>query len=171
MISDEAVIGRQLGRPPRALRRVAHRCPCGLPDVVETAPRLADGAPFPTLFYLTCPRAVAAVGRLEAAGVMRLMQQRLAEDPALRRAYRAAHHDYLARRDGAARAEGLDPLPPGTQSAGGMPDRVKCLHALVAYELAAPGTSALGREALLAAGQWWRAGRCVSPPADPGAGA
>ena len=74
-VTDEAVVERQLGRPPRALRRVAHRCPCGLPDVVETAPRLPDGTPFPTLYYLTCPRAVAAVSRLEAAGAMRLMQR------------------------------------------------------------------------------------------------
>ena len=74
----------QLGRPPRALRAVAHRCPCGLPDVVETAPRLDDGTPFPTLYYLTCPRASAAVSRLESGGVMREMQQRLATDPDLR---------------------------------------------------------------------------------------
>ncbi len=162
-MTDEAVIGRQLGRPPRAVRRVAHRCPCGLPDVVETAPRLADGSPFPTLYYLTCPRAVAAVSRLEAAGVMRQMQRWLAEDPALRRACLAAHADYLARRDEAAQAAGVDPLPPGTQSAGGMPDRVKCLHALVAHELAAPGANPLGREAAEAAGPWWEAGPCVGP--------
>src|SRR5215469_5153985 len=70
MMAEAAVVARQLGRPPRGLRRVAHRCPCGLPDVVETAPRLADGTPFPTLYYLTCPRAVAAVSRLEAGGTM-----------------------------------------------------------------------------------------------------
>ena len=160
-MTDEAVVERQLGRPARALRRVAHRCPCGLPDVVETAPRLPDGTPFPTLYYLTCPRAVSAVSRLEAAGTMRLMQERLADDPALRRAYLAAHRDYLARRDEAARAAGVDPLPPGTQSAGGMPDRVKCLHALVAHELAVPGANPLGREGAEAAGAWWDAGPCV----------
>src|SRR5690349_22230177 len=81
---DAAVVARQLGRPPRGLRQVAHRCPCGLPDVVETTPRLADGTPFPTLYYLTCPRAVAAISRLEAAGVMRQMQERLSTDAALR---------------------------------------------------------------------------------------
>jgi len=79
---DEAeVVGEQLGRPPRGLRGVAHRCPCGRPDVVETAPRLDDGTPFPTLFYLTCPRAAVAVSRLESGGLMREMQQRLATDP------------------------------------------------------------------------------------------
>jgi uncharacterized protein len=162
---DEAVVQAQLGRPPRAVRRVAHRCPCGLPDVVETIPRLADGTPFPTLFYLTCPRAVSAVGRLEAAGVMRQMQQRLACDAELRQAYLAAHHDYLARRDGVARDAGVDPLPPGTQSAGGMPARVKCLHALAAHELAVPGANPLGRQALEAAGAWWQTGPCVPAPA------
>ena len=161
-VTDEAVVGRQLGRPPRALRRVAHRCPCGLPDVVETAPRLPDGTPFPTLYYLTCPRAAAAVSRLEAAGQMKTMTARLAEDPDLRAAYQAAHRDYLARRRDAAVAAGLEPLPDGTQSAGGMPERVKCLHALAAHELAAPGTNPLGREVLDAAGEWWSRGPCVT---------
>jgi hypothetical protein len=171
MSTDAAVVAVQLGRPPRGLRQVAHRCPCGLPDVVETAPRLADGTPFPTLLYLTCPRAVAAVSRLEAAGVMRRMQDRLATDAALRAAYQAAHRDYLARRDAAARAAGVTPLPPGTQSAGGMPDRVKCLHALVAHELAAPGANPLGREAAAAAGSWWAMGPCVDLEGTPQASA
>src|SRR6202050_2174247 len=108
---DVAVVARQLGRPPRGVMAVAHRCPCGLPDVVETAPRLPDGTPFPTLYYLTCPRASAAVSRLEAAGVMREMTQRLAADPGLQQEYLAAHRDYLARRDEAASAAGLEPLP------------------------------------------------------------
>jgi uncharacterized protein len=94
--------------------------------------------------------------------VMREMTARLAVDASLRDAYANAHREYLARRDAAAAAAGLEPLPPGTQSAGGMPDRVKCLHALAAYELAAPGTSPLGREAIDAAGQWWSRGPCVS---------
>ena len=167
--ADAAAVAAQLGREPRALLAVAHRCPCGLPDVVETAPRLPDGTPFPTLYYLTCPRAVAAVSRQEAAGLMREMTQRTAADPQLRQAYQAAHRDYLARRDEAARASGIEPLPPGTPSAGGMPDRVKCLHALVAHELAAPGHNPLGAEAARAAGEWWRAGPCVAPPAGPAA--
>ena len=167
MISEEdaAAVAEQLGRPPRGLRSVAHRCPCGLPDVVETAPRLPDGTPFPTLYYLTCPRAAAAVSALEASGLMREMTERLTADGELRDAYQRAHRDYLARRDAAAVAEGLEPLPAGTQSAGGMPDRVKCLHALVAHELAVPGANPFGREALLAAGRWWSRGSCV-PAAD-----
>ena len=161
---DTAVVSAQLGRPPRSLRAVAHRCPCGLPDVVETAPRLDDGTPFPTLYYLTCPRAVAAVSRLESGGAMREMERELLSEPALRLAYHSAHSDYVSRRDQAARASGLEPLPAGTQSAGGMPDRVKCLHALVAHELAVPGANPLGRRAATAAGPWWAQGPCVAAP-------
>jgi hypothetical protein len=166
--ADEAVVAEQLGRAPRGTRGVAHRCPCGHPDVVETAPRLPDGTPFPTLYYLTCPRAAAAISGLEAAGLMREMTARLAADGKLRAAYQRAHRDYLARRDAAARAEGLEPLPAGTQSAGGMPDRVKCLHALAAHELAVPGVNPFGREALDAAGRWWSRGPCVTIPEDAG---
>jgi uncharacterized protein len=155
------IVARQLGRPPRGVTAIAHYCPCGLPDVVQTQPRLPDGTPFPTLYYLTCPRATAAISRLEAAGVMREMQHRLGTDPALHGAYLAAHADYLARRDEAARNAGVEPLPAGTQSAGGMPDRVKCLHALAAHELAVPGVNPLGAAAVRAAGAWWEAGPCV----------
>ena len=94
---DTAVIAAQLGRPPRGVLAVAHRCPCGLPDVAETAPRLSDGSPFPTLYYLTCPRANAAVSKLEASGLMRDMTARLADD-VLRRRYESAHRVYMTRR-------------------------------------------------------------------------
>src|SRR6201986_1731871 len=100
--SDEAAVAAQLGRAPRGLRAVAHRCPCGLPDVVETAPRLPDGTPFPTLYYLACPRAAAAISGLEAAGLMREMTARLSADGELRDDYAKAHREYLARRDAAA---------------------------------------------------------------------
>ena len=160
---EAAIIAAQLGRSPRGLLAVAHRCPCGLPDVAQTAPRLADGSPFPTLYYLTCPRANAAVSKLEASGVMREMTARLSDD-VLRRRYESAHHDYLTRRQAAAQSAGVEPLPPGTQSAGGMPERVKCLHALVAHELAAGDVNPFGREALDALGEWWRPGPCVAEP-------
>ncbi len=88
------------------------------------------------------------------------MTARLA-DGALRHRYHAAHRDYLARREAAARAAGVEPLPPGTQSAGGMPERVKCLHALVAHELAVGGVNPFGREALDVMGPWWLPGPCV----------
>jgi hypothetical protein len=169
------VIAAQLGRDPRGLRAVASRCPCGLPAVIETVPRLGDGTPFPTLYYLTCPKAVAAVSRLEADGVMRQMTERLARDAGLGAAYCAAHRDYLARRDSAAREAGVQPLPPGTQSAGGMPERVKCLHALAAHELAAPGVNPLGADAIGAIGPWWADGPCLPAgnclPASNGEGA
>jgi hypothetical protein len=142
------------------MRTVVHRCPCGLPDVVETAPRLADGTPFPTLYYLTCPRAAAAVGRLEASGLMREMTDRLQSDPELAAAYRAAHERYLRRRDQIGRVPEIAGV-----SAGGMPSRVKCLHVLVAHALAAgPGVNPLGDEALAALPPWWDRGACVPPP-------
>ncbi|QBI55805.1 DUF501 domain-containing protein [Streptomonospora litoralis] len=159
--ADAAAVRRQLGRPPRGLRAVAHRCPCGLPDVVRTAPRLEDGTPFPTLYYLTCPRAASAIGTLEAGGLMRRMQERLAEDPELRAAYERAHRGYLAERAEQTARDGSAPLPEGMQSAGGMPERVKCLHALVAHELARPGANLFGREALDALPSWWEDGPCA----------
>lgn len=151
---DRDAVEAQLGRPPRGLRAVAHRCSCGLPDVVETAPLLEDGTPFPTLYYLTCPRASSAIGRLEGAGVMASMTERLASDPELAAAYAAAHDDYLARRDAIAAL-------PGSPGAGGMPSRVKCLHVLVAHELAVPGANPFGREALDAMEDWGAGGPCV----------
>lgn len=155
--TDRAVVGRQLGREPRAIRAVAHRCPCGNPDVIETSPRLADGTPFPTLYYLTCPRAAAAIGRQEASGLMAEMTERLLTDPELATRYRAAHEAYLARR------EQLGSVPEiAGVSAGGMPNRVKCLHVLVAHSLAAgPGANPLGDEALAALPAWWEKGPCV----------
>jgi hypothetical protein len=160
--SDAAAVAAQLGRAPRGLLAVAHRCPCGLPDAVTTAPRLPDGTPFPTLYYLTCPRATGAISGLEAGGMMRELTARLT-DGEIRAEYENAHRDYLTRRAAAAREAGVDPLPPGTQSAGGMPDRVKCLHALAAHELAVPGANPFGRAALDAAGDWWTRGPCVAP--------
>jgi len=156
LTDDDAVaVHHQLGRPPRAMRAVGHRCPCGLVDVVQTSPRLEDGTPFPTLYYLTCPRAASAIGTLEASGLMREMTERLGTDPELAARYRAAHEDYLARRDA------IEPL--GHQiTAGGMPDRVKCLHVLVAHSLAAgPGVNPLGDEALAMLPDWWTAGPCI----------
>lgn len=152
-----AVLHAQLGRAPRGVRGVAHRCSCGLADVVETSPRLEDGTPFPTLFYLTCPRASAAVSTLEAEGLMRDMTDRLRTDPRLAAEYAAAHGDYLRRRAGAGVVEEIAGV-----SAGGMPDRVKCLHVLVAHALAAgPGVNPLGDDALDRLDDWGRRGPCV----------
>ena len=71
----------QLGREPRAIHEVGHRCPCGNPDVVTTEPRLPNGTPFPTTYYLTCPRAASRIGTLEGSGLMKEMQDRLGERP------------------------------------------------------------------------------------------
>jgi hypothetical protein len=137
------------------MRAVAHRCPCGRPDVVQTAPRLADGTPFPTLYYLTCPRACSAVGRLEASGLMREMTERLRSDADLARRYEHATRSYLAGRDA------LGVLP-GRPTVGGMPNRVKCLHVHAAHALAAgAGVNPFGDEALAAIGSWWADGPCV----------
>ena len=164
--ADLAAVSAQLGRPPRGVVGVAHRCPCGLPDVVETTPRLPDGTPFPTLYYLTCPRATAATSTLEASGLMRTMTERLGTDPELAQGYRRAHDDYLRRRDEIAPVPELAGI-----SAGGMPGRVKCLHVLVAHALAAgPGANPLGDEALAALPPWWHGGPCVGDRHDPAAG-
>lgn len=140
--ADRALVARQLGRPPRGLRAVAARDAAGEPTVVQTDPRLEDGTPFPTLYYLTSPRLVSLVSTLESEGLMREMTDRLAEDPDLVEHYRRAHESYLAERD-AIESLGTD------VSAGGMPDRVKCLHVHVAHALAAgPGVNPFGDEAL-----------------------
>ena len=158
-MNDLVIVEMQLGRPPRGTRAVAHRCPCGLPDVVETVPRLPDGSPFPTLFYLTCPRAVHECSRLESAGVMKEMNARLAADPELASRYRLAHEDYLRRRE----AVGHVPEIEGV-SAGGMPSRVKCLHVQLGHALAVgPGVNPIGDETLDRAEPWWTAGPCVEP--------
>ena len=126
--ADVARVRGQLGRPPRGEIGVAVRCAHGLPAVVRTEPILEDGTPFPTLYYLTCPMASRAAGTLEASGRMSELTRRLDEDAALKEAYREADRRYRAQRDSIAVLAG--------QTAGGMPDRVKCLHALVAHEFA-----------------------------------
>jgi hypothetical protein len=140
--ADLAAVAGQLGREPRGVLAIAYRCPNGEPGVVQTAPKLPDGTPFPTLYYLTHPALTGAAGRLESSGMMREMTQRLQSDAELAAAYRRAHESYLAERDA------IESL--GTPvSAGGMPDRVKCLHVLIAHSLAkGRGVNPLGDEAL-----------------------
>jgi hypothetical protein len=131
--------------------------------VVETSPRLPDGTPFPTLYYLTCPRAAGAIGTLEASGLMGEMTQRLVGDDELRARYVAAHLAYVRARD----AIGAVPEIAGV-SAGGMPDRVKCLHVLVAHSLVAgPGVNPLGDEALDLLPDWWANGPCTTTAEAP----
>ena len=160
--ADEAAVEAQLGRAPRAIHEVGHRCPCGNPDVVTTEPRLPGGTPFPTTYYLTCPRAASRIGTLEGTGTMKQMQARLGEDPDLAAAYRAAHERYLAARAAIGEQAGLSVPEIEGISAGGMPDRVKCLHVLAGQSLAqGRGVNPLGDEVLDLLGEWWAEGPCV----------
>lgn len=144
--ADLEAIEEQLGRPPRGVVEVAWRCVCGVPGVVKTMPRLDNGTPFPTTYYLTCSRVVSAVSTLEASGLMAEMTRRLGEDPELAAAYRAAHESYLADRAELGDVPEIEGI-----SAGGMPTRVKCLHVLVGHALAkGPGLNPLGDEAVAA---------------------
>ncbi|GAB2657836.1 DUF501 domain-containing protein [Prescottella soli] len=155
---DLDAVEAQLGRVPRGVLAIAYRCPDGLPGVVKTAPRLPDGTPFPTLYYLTDPRLTAEASRLESAGVMREMTERIGTDPELAAAYLRAHESYLAERNE------IDSL--GTDfTGGGMPDRVKCLHVLIAHSLAkGPGVNPLGDEAVSLAARGDLRGTAI--PAD-----
>lgn len=154
---DLEVIRAQLGRLPRGVVEVAARCACGRPTVVRTAPRLPDGTPFPTTYYLTHPGAVSAVSTLEASGAMTEMTERLTRDPELAGSYLHAHQDYLAARAELGRVPEIEGI-----SAGGMPSRVKCLHVLVAHALArGPGVNPLGDEALERIADSWRPSRCT----------
>jgi uncharacterized protein len=140
--SDLDAVAQQLGREPRGVLEIAYRCPNGEPAVVKTSPKLPDGTPFPTLYYLTHPMLTAAASRLESSGMMRDMTERLGQDPELAAAYRRAHESFLAERDA---IESLGT----TFSGGGMPDRVKCLHVVIAHSLAkGPGVNPFGDEAL-----------------------
>jgi uncharacterized protein len=158
--AELAVLRSQLGRPARDVVGIAARCVCGNPTVVATAPRLADGTPFPTFYYLTHPAATAAMSTLEAEHVMPELAAML-EDEDTAAAYQAAHEAYLADRE----SFGEVPEIAGI-SAGGMPTRVKCLHALAGHSLAAgPGLNPIGDAALERS--TWSPARCVC--ADPGA--
>ena len=130
--ADIEALGQQLGRVPRGVVAIAARCVCGRPAVVQTAPRLDDGSPFPTTFYLTLPGAVYGCSALEATHYMDELNQRLAEDEQLAATYAQAHQAYLAEREKLGHVDEIAGI-----SAGGMPTRVKCLHALVGHSLAA----------------------------------
>lgn len=158
-------IALQLGRVPRSVRYVRARCATGWPTVIETEPRLPDGTPFPTFFYLTCKRVNSDISTLESESLMRTYQAQLSADSQLSDRYRRAHEQYLAERDSITPVAEIDGV-----SAGGMPERVKCLHALVAHSLAVgPGVNPIGDGALAALverGQWPHAGPCVPGVGD-----
>lgn len=151
---DIESVSKQLGRPARDIVAIAARCVCGNPIVVQTKPRLEDGTPFPTVYYLTLPAATAAVSTLEASGLMATLQTKLLEDPELAANYLAAHNSYLEDRLALGEVEEISGI-----SAGGMPNRVKCLHSLVAHSLAkGTGLNPIGDLALEACS--WSPDRC-----------
>ncbi|MFM8927408.1 MAG: DUF501 domain-containing protein [Rhodoluna sp.] len=134
----------QLGRPMRDVLAIAARCVCGKPLVVQTSPRLSTGEPFPTFYYLTHPGLTSALSTLEGSGFMATLQNRLSEEPELALAYEKAHLEYLAEREAILPVEEISGI-----SAGGMPSRVKCLHALAAHSLAkGQGVNPIGDIAL-----------------------
>ena len=148
---DAEIVAAQLGREARGVAGVAWRCPCGKPGVVATNPRLPDGTPFPTTYYLTCPRAASACSTLEADGLMAELAGRLAVEPEIAAGYERAHEAYLADRAKLGTVQEIEGI-----SAGGMPHRVKCLHVLAAHALAAgPGVNPLGDETLARLGPFW----------------
>lgn len=155
---DLAIMEIQLGRPMRDVVGIASRCVCGAPTVVATKPRLTDGSPFPTFYYLTHPAATAALSTLEANGFMATEQQRLLDEPEFAAAYQKAHLAYLADREPFGEVPEIEGI-----SAGGMPERVKCLHALAAHSLVAGrGVNPVGDDALDACG--WSPNRCECSP-------
>ena len=153
--NDLESVSKQLGRPVRDIVAIAARCACGNPIVVQTKPRLEDGTPFPTLYYLTLPAATSAVSTLEAEGLMTKLQDQLSQDEDLAKNYQSAHLSYLSDRAELGLVEEIEGI-----SAGGMPNRVKCLHSLVAHSLAkGPGVNIIGDLALKACS--WSPSRCV----------
>jgi hypothetical protein len=146
---DIAIVSAQLGRPARDVIGIPARCVCGAPTVVATNPRLADGTPFPTLYYLTHPAATAAMSDLEATHVMVEFGQLLDENEDVRAQYARAHEQFVADRESILVVDELAGI-----SAGGMPTRVKCLHALAGHALATgPGVNPIG-DLALARGDW-----------------
>jgi len=129
---EEAVLSAQIGRPSRAPSATVHRCVFGLPTVARVAPRLQDGTPFPTVFWLSCPVLSARVGTLEGSGAMAEITERLEADPAFQAQHEAAQDRYRALRDELGGGQKL----PGDPYAGGGPRHVKCLHVHVGHTLA-----------------------------------
>ena len=149
-ISDDEALALQIGRPARGVVEIAHRCQCGLPDVVKTLPRLPDGTPFPTMYYITCPKLASKIGTLEANAVMKELESELDGNSELQVQYRKAHESYLQERAELEVVEEISGI-----SAGGMPERVKCLHALIAHSLAVgPGVNPIGDRALALLSEW-----------------
>lgn len=167
-MDDRETVAAQLGRTPRAFRRVAVRCPWGRPAVTEQDPYGPDGEPFPTTYYLTCRHLVAAVSRLEAAGGVERWGRRVAEDQELRAdLVRATARQAKIRRalaDGRLGADAGSSL--GTGIGGSRsPLALKCLHAHVAFALAQPGYR-LGEGMLAEISELWPTACCTPSGVD-----
>ena len=163
-MDDRVIVGRQLGRPPRAFRQVVVRCPYGLPAVTEQAPYDARGEPFPTTYYVTCPHLVSAVARLEASGGVERWSVAAAQDEALGESLARAtveqrhiRHELAGDESGSDGGAALDLGIGGS----GSPEHLKCLHAHVAFALARPGYL-LGDRVLAEVVDPWPADRCCS---------
>jgi uncharacterized protein len=150
-VDDRAIVERQLGRPPRALRRVVVRCPYGRPAVTEQEPFDEAGEPFPTGYYLTCPHLVAAISRLEAAGGVERWSRLAHEDPELRASVEAGHEEQ----------RGLRPELPGGIGGQTRTGGLKCLHAHAAFALARPGYE-LGERILAEVEPLWPSQGCCT---------
>lgn len=163
-MDDRAVVERQLGRPPRAFLRVACRCPFGAPAVTEQAPYDTAGEPFPTTYYLTCRHLVAAISRLEAAGGIERWSEAIQDDPALVASLAAATDEQRAVRRELARGRvGRERGASLELGIGGAsrPEKLKCLHAHVAFALARPGYE-VGERILAEIDPLWPE-RCCTP--------
>jgi uncharacterized protein len=168
-MDDREAVARQLGRAPRALRRVAARCPFGSPAVTEQEPYDEDGRPFPTTYYMTCRHLVAAVARLEAAGGVERWTEKAQADDGLRASLaRATEEQRVLRLELAAGRLGRDGGASLELGIGGnhAPEQLKCLHAHVAFALARPGYE-LGKSILAELEPVWPS-RCCSRPAAEG---
>ena len=163
---DIRVLSAQLGRPVRDVIEIPARCVCGNPLVAATAPRLSNGSPFPTVFYLAHPAITAAASRLEAGGLMYEMTDALAADTELANRYTLAHENYLAERERIRLISGTDEVPEIENiSAGGMPTRVKCLHAVIGHTLAVGrGINPMGDWGLDKIADWWTPQVCACEP-------
>lgn len=163
---DIRVLSAQLGRTVRDVIEIPARCVCGNPLVAATAPRLSNGSPFPTVFYLAHPAITAAASRLEAGGLMYEMTDALAADTELAKRYTLAHENYLAERERIRLISGTDEVPEIENiSAGGMPTRVKCLHAVIGHTLAVGrGINPMGDWGLDEITDWWTPQVCACEP-------
>ena len=150
-MDDEDVVARQLGRPPRAFRRVVVRCPYGRPAVTEQWPRDVDGAPFPTTYYLTCPQLVAKISRVEAEGGVERWTQAVRESRELRASLDLANAEQQA----------LRPEIPGGIGGSTRSGSLKCLHAHAAFALARPGYE-VGEGILDEVGDLWPDSGCCT---------